>query len=111
MNIITHNHPHFTRLVSFIFLAASLSINAIERKRVFLQTCRLSNLSVYLSVGRFVGPVGELWKNGWLDLDAVWGGEWGRSRDGCIRWGGNRRRRDSFVGKYGASHCNQWDFV
>jgi len=30
--------------------------------------------------------VGELWKNGWLDLDAVWGGEWGRLRDGCIRW-------------------------
>ena len=21
-----------------------------------------------------------------MDPDAVWGGEWGRSRDGCIRW-------------------------
>jgi len=27
-----------------------------------------------------------------LDPDAVWDGEWGRSNDGCIRWGGNRRR-------------------
>jgi len=22
-----------------------------------------------------------------LDPDAVWGGEWGRLRDGCNRWG------------------------
>jgi len=21
-----------------------------------------------------------------LDLNALWGGEWGQSRDGCIRW-------------------------
>jgi len=21
-----------------------------------------------------------------LDPDAIWGGEWGRSRDGCIEW-------------------------
>ena len=28
----------------------------------------------------------------WLDLDAVCGGEWGRSRDGCIRLGGDRLR-------------------
>ena len=21
-----------------------------------------------------------------MDLDAVWSGEWGQSRDGCIRW-------------------------
>ena len=26
-----------------------------------------------------------------MDLDAVWGGEWGRSKDECIAWGGNRR--------------------
>jgi len=25
--------------------------------------------------------------HGWLDPDAVWGGEWGRSVDECIRWG------------------------
>ena len=28
--------------------------------------------------------MGELWKNGGLDLDALWVGEWGVSRDGCI---------------------------
>jgi len=27
-----------------------------------------------------------------MDPDAVCDREWGRSRDGCIRWGGNRRR-------------------
>ena len=41
--------------------------------------CRSASLSVC--------PEGELWKNGLLDLDAVWGGEWDRSMDGCIRWG------------------------
>jgi len=43
-----------TDLVSFIFklslLAASLSINTIQRKRVFLQVCRPCHLSVCLSV-------------------------------------------------------------
>jgi len=48
---------------------------------LFEQACHLSHLSVCLSVC----PVGELWKNGWLDLDAVWSGV--GSRDGCIRWG------------------------
>jgi len=33
-----------------------------------------------------------------LDPDAVWDGEWGRSRDGCIRWGGDRRREGLFWG-------------
>jgi len=32
-----------------------------------------------------------------LDLDAVWIGEWGRSRDGCIRWDGDRRRGRGIV--------------
>jgi len=50
-----------------------------------------------------------LWQNGWMDPDAVWGGEWGRSRDGRIRRGGDlRRRTGSYVGEFGASHCNQW---
>jgi len=32
-----------------------------------------------------------------LDLDAVWGGEWGRSsRDVFIRWGGDRRGKGQF---------------
>ena len=50
--------------------------------------------------------VGLLWQNDSLDLDAVWAGEWSRSRDGCIGWDGDRRRGSgSFGGKYGASHC------
>jgi len=32
-----------------------------------------------------------------LDPDAVWSGEWGRSRDGCIRWGGYRRREGAVL--------------
>jgi len=44
-----------------------------------------------------------------LDPDAVWGGEWGRSRMGVLDGGGDRRRgRDSFGGEFWASHCNQW---
>ena len=25
-------------------------------------------------------------ENSWLDPDAVWDGEWERSRDECVRW-------------------------
>ena len=45
------------------------------------------------------------------DPDAVWGGEWGRSRDGCIITGGDRQMGRGIFGsggEYGASHCNQW---
>jgi len=71
---------------------------------VLEQTCRLSYLSVCLSVG----SLGELWKNVCLDLDAVLDGEWSRSRMGALDGGGDRRTgRGSFGGKYGASHCYQ----
>jgi len=43
-----------------------VAIQSIERKRVLERTCRLSCLSVSLSVGLSVCTVGELWKNGWL---------------------------------------------
>jgi len=47
-----------------------------------------------------------LWQNGLLD--AVWGGELGRSRDGVLDGDGDRRGgRGSFEGKCGASNCNQ----
>ena len=42
-------------------------------------------LSPSLSVGLCVGPERVLWQNGSLDPDAVRDGEWGRSRDRCIR--------------------------
>jgi len=95
-------------ITAILLIATSLFINTIEHKQVFLQTCRLSRLSV----SRSVGLVGELWKNGCLDLDAIWGGEWGRSRDWCIRWGEDRRRgRGSFVGKCGHPIVTSGDFV
>ena len=51
----------------------------------------------------------ELWQNGWLDPDAVWGGECGRSRNGCTRfWWWSSKGKGSFGGEFGASHCNQW---
>jgi len=31
-----------------------------------------------------------------MEPNAVWGGEWGWSRDGCIRWGGYRQREGQF---------------
>jgi len=33
-----------------------------------------------------------------MDPDAVWNGEWGRSMDGCVRWGGDRRREMGSLG-------------
>jgi len=33
-----------------------------------------------------------------LDLDVVWGGEWGQSKDGCIRWGVEIVREEAIWG-------------
>jgi len=74
------------------FSRVAIHVQSIERKRVLVQVCCLAHLSVGRSFCPSVCPVGELWKNGSLDLDAVWGSEWGRSRDGFIRWGANRRK-------------------
>jgi len=38
--------------------------------------------SVWLSVGNDC----EFWKNGWLDRDADWDGEWAGPKESCIRW-------------------------
>jgi len=47
-----------------------------------------------------------------VDSDAVWDGEWGRSRDGCIRWGGYRRMgRSSFGVNLGRPIVISGDFV
>ena len=43
--------------------------------------------SVGQSIGRSVGLQSVLWQNGRADPDAIWDGEWGRLRDGYIRWG------------------------
>jgi len=71
----------------FLLLLPTLGFLVIN-SHVTLQACRLS----YLSVGWSVCLVDELWKNGQLNLDAIWGGEWGRSRDGCIIDGVEIRR-------------------
>jgi len=64
------------------FISASLSISILSGA-LMIRACRLEHLSVCLSVC----PEVFLWQNFRLDPDAVWGGEWGRSRDGCIRCG------------------------
>ena len=33
-----------------------------------------------------------------MDPDALWGGEWGRSKDRCIRWGGDHQRGRAVFG-------------
>jgi len=63
-------------------ISASLSIS-IASGALMVRACRLN----HVSVGRCVGPESVLWQNGWVDPDAVCGGEWGRSKNGCIRWG------------------------
>jgi len=43
----------------------------------------------------------EQWQHGWLDLDAVWGGEWGQARYGCIRfWWWSSKGKGQFGGEY-----------
>ena len=60
----------------------------IKHKQLIESSCHLFHLSDCLSVCL----ESVLWQNSLLDPDAVWDGEWGRSRDGCIRWGGNHRK-------------------
>ena len=51
---------------------------SIARGVLMLRTCRLDHLCVC------VCPESVLWQNGWLDPDAVWGGEWSWGSYGCI---------------------------
>ena len=52
-----------------------------------------------------------LWQNGWVDLDAVWYGEWVSRGMGVLDGGGDHwRERGSFVGEFRGVHCNQWGF-
>jgi len=54
--------------------------------------------SVGQSVSQSLHLESLLWQNGLLDPGAIWDGEWGRSRDKCVTWGGNRRR----------GRCSRW---
>jgi len=70
-----------------------------------LWNIRLDHLSVCLSIC----PKSVLWRNSWLDPDAVWGGELDRTCYGCIRfWWWCWRGRGIFGSEFGASHCNEW---
>jgi len=93
-------------LVTALYQEA-LTLNTIKHKWLLVQSCRQSHVLVCLSVS--VCLEGVLWHNSWLDLDAVWSGEWGRSKDGCIRWGWILSKgKEQFWGKCWESHCNQW---
>jgi len=66
-------------------------------------------LSVCLYYVQYVGLTGELWKNGRLDLDAVWASESGGSK--YLQQGGvadSPTLMGNFEGGYGAAHCSQW---
>jgi len=73
--------PHWFQWRTF---SASLSINTIERKR-YSSIDLLPRPPVGLCVCLFVCPESVLWQNGCLNPDAIWGGDWGRSRDGSTR--------------------------
>jgi len=47
-------------------------------------------------------------KNGLLDLHAVWGDEWGQSKDGCIIWGSTSPSGGDGLGFL--PHCLEWRF-
>ena len=47
-----------------------------------------------------------------MDPDAVWDGKWGRSRDGCIRWGWwSSKRKGSLGVNVGHPVVTNGDFV
>jgi len=60
------------------------------------------------SVCLSVGPEIVLWQNGRLDPDAIWGGEWGRSRTGVLDGVVIVEREGAVLGEFEVSHCNQW---
>jgi len=59
-----------------------------------------TQLSLIPSVGLSVSPESVLWQDGWLDPDTVWGGKWGRSRHGCIRWDPHAQRKGEVLGGF-----------
>ena len=51
-----------------------------------------------LQFGASVCPENVLWQNDGVDPDAVWGGEWGRSRMGVLDGAGYRQRKKAVLG-------------
>ena len=77
----------------FLIISSLLSINIVSVSANGVECC-LSYLSdcVCVCVCRSVCPKNVLYP------DAVWDGEWGRSRDRCIRWSGDRQRGKGVLG-------------
>ena len=71
---------HYLILVSRVDM-----VNIIERKRVFLQACRLAHQSLCLEGVPAKRLIGSGCRFGW-------------STDGCIKWGGDRRRKGAVFG-------------
>jgi len=96
--------PGYSRFdINYIHISLVLATSLYSG---YLCLSPIPSVTLYLSVCRSVCPETVLWQNGWLDLDVVCGGEWGRLREGCIRWGGDRRRVwGSFEAKCETSHC------
>jgi len=88
-----------------LLLATSLSINITERKQVLVQACHLAHLSVSLPVC----PEGVPWQNGWLDLDAIWGGEWVGRGMGVLDGDPHLIRRRRGIGDF-LPHWFEWCF-
>jgi len=66
------------------------------------QNFRLCHLSVLTC---------EQWRHGWMDPDAVWGGEWSRARKGCIRfWWWSSKGKGQFGGEYNAEMA-YWSII
>ena len=64
-----------------------------------VRNIRLDHLSVCRSVGLSVCKVYCGKTADWIRMPFVGvSAEWGRSRDGCIRWGGDRRREAAVLG-------------
>jgi len=111
---------NLVQLQAHLYLRTPNTVTTIISASLSINTASISangvDLSPIPSVGRYVGlcvcPESVPWQNGWLDPDAVWDGEWGRSRDGCITLGGNcRRGRGSFGVNLEHPIVNNEDFV
>ena len=82
--------PLLGYFVFSVFL--SISIASVSANGVDLS----SRPSICRSVCASVCPESVLWRNSWLDPDAIWDGEWGWPRHWCIRWGRRAAREGRF---------------
>ena len=84
-------------------ISTSLSVSIVSGVLI-LRTCRLDHLCVCVCVRKvYCGKTAD-WL--WMPFGVMSGVGFGM---GVLDGGGNcRRGRGSFVGEFGASHCNQW---